>query len=647
MDFFRHQEEARRQTTLLVLYFLLAVLLIIAVVYCVAIVYPVLATAGDPAVKYAGPLDFSVLWHPRAFAWATGATLTVIALGCLHEISVLKDGGGVVAEALGATPVNADTTDPLERRLLNVVEEIAIASGLPVPRIYVMRGEAGINAFAAGFSTTDAVVTVTRGALETLSREGLQGVLAHEFSHILNGDMRLNMRLMGVLHGILLIGLLGRKMLAQWGCAMVLFAAALSAIGYIGVFFGRLIKSSISRQREFLADASAVQFTRNPSGLAGALRMIGGLTQGSKLTAPDAESASHLFFADGLAGSLPQAFATHPPLAERIRRLDPGWDGGYPEVSTVSAGAAGAKLEIAAAAKIAQEGVPSDRAAESLACIPLSAERSVALAGTATPAHLVYGRGLLSELPTVIGDAARQPFGATALVYALLINGDEAVRRDQLDHLRQHAETGALPEVLKLMAAVDGLSRASCLPIVDLSLPALRNLSKSQYMSFRGNLDALVAADDRVSPFEFAVLRVLRHHLDSYFSRRKRVVGRRAIRKLDRECGVLLSALAHIGHENLDAAAAAYRAGVSQLGIVDPLAGVPVEAGDFLHVDQALDALVNLKPMAKRELIAACAAAISRDGQVMLEEAEIFRAVADSLDVPMPPFLETDESDGH
>jgi len=420
----------------------------------------------------------------------------------------------------------------------------------------------------------------------------------------------------------------------------------ISVIGYIGVFFGRLIKASISRQREFLADASATQFTRNPSGLAGAFKTIGGLAQGSELTTPDAESASHLYFANGLAGSLSQAFATHPPLAERIRRLDPGWDGSYPEVSIASAEAAGAELEAGPVAKAAQEGDAIGTAAETLAHIPLSAERSVTLAGTATPAHLVYGRGLLSDLPTVVADAAREPYGARALAFALLVSGDEAVRQDQLDHLRQHAETGVLPEVLKLMVVVDGLSRASFLPLVDLSLPALGNLSKSQYVSFRSNLDALVAADDRISPFEFAVLRVLRHHLDSYFSKRKRVVGRRAIRKLNRKCGVLLSALAHIGHEDPDAAAAAYRAGVSQLGIVDPLAGVPVEADDFLHVDQALDALVNLKPMAKRELIAACAATISRDGQVTLEEAEFFRAVADSLDVPMPPFLENDRSEG-
>jgi len=520
--------------------------------------------------------------------------------------------------------------------------------------VFVLRDEAGINAFAAGYSTTDAVVAVTRGALETLSRDGLQGVIAHEFSHIFNGDMRINIRLIGLLHGILMIGIVGKQFIRSTRfsgkrdkMAAILFGLAILAIGYIGVYFGRLIKASISRQREYLADASAVQFTRNPHGLAGALKKIGGLAAGSVLTTPDAESASHLFFADGISGKFSRQLATHPPLAERIRRLDPHWDGTYPDMSIAFAGADEEEPDAGSAAGSAQGVDASARMAEATARIPLSAERSIALAGTATPAHLVYARALVSELPAAVAAAAREPYGARALVYALLVSRDETVRRDQLARLHEVADAGVLAEFEKILPAVDGISRKTYLPLVDLSLPALRTLSKRQYESFRGVAGELVAADQRTSPFEFALLRVLHHRLDGHFSDRAQRGGGREMRDLAWECGTLISGLAHIGHEDPDATASAYKTGIQQLGIVDPRAGVPSETIDSYVLGQALNTLVRLQPMAKRELIAACAATISHDGRVTLEEAEIFRAVADSLDVPMPPFLETEEGDGH
>ena len=240
-----------------------------------------------------------------------------------------------VARELGGTPVATDVRDPLRRRYRNIVEEMAIASGVPVPEIYVLEAENGINAFAAGYAPGDAAIAVTRGALETLDRDELQGVVAHEFSHILNGDMRLNIRLMGVLFGIMVLGLIGRLIVRggyhtsivssrrDRGTPVVLIVGlGLVILGGIGVFFARLIKAGVSRQREYLADASAVQFTRQSEGIANALKKIGGYADGSSITAADPEEVSHMLFGSG--SRLAGLFATHPPLTKRIQALDPG-----------------------------------------------------------------------------------------------------------------------------------------------------------------------------------------------------------------------------------------------------------------------------------------------------------------------------------
>ncbi|MFS8137654.1 MAG: M48 family metallopeptidase [Thermomonas sp.] len=314
MNFFEHQAAARRTSSRLVILFGLAVVGIVLAVDLAAWI----ATRGSPGMV----------------AFTSVATLAVIALGSMYRISSLSGGGEPVALQMGGVPVPENTTDLDLRRLRNVIEEIAIASGVPVPKIYVLEHEDAINAFAAGYSPSDAVIAVTRGALDRLNRDELQGVIAHEFSHILNGDMRLNIRLIGILFGILMIGLIGRKILwhgrfsGRSKGAGAMFAAALVAliVGYIGLFFGRMIKAGVSRSRESLADASAVQFTRQSQGLAGALKKIGGLEAGSRLNnRGDAEEVSHMLFGEGVGFS--GLFATHPPLLKRIQALEPGFRG--------------------------------------------------------------------------------------------------------------------------------------------------------------------------------------------------------------------------------------------------------------------------------------------------------------------------------
>ena len=451
MDFFQNQEVARKKTGLLIVYFLLAVILIILTVYVAIAAVLRLAEPGDQS---GAELTLSALWDPQLFGAVAVGTAALISGGSLYKIASLSGGGHTVAELLGGRLLHPQTTDPDERRILNVVEEMAIAAGTPVPPVYLLEQEDGINAFAAGHSPNDAVVAVTRGCVRTLSRDELQGVVAHEFSHILNGDMRLNLRLMGVLFGILLIGLAGYILLRSSSGGTVrlgardddrrganplpLIGLALYVIGYVGVFFANLIKAAVSRQREFLADASAVQFTRNPDGIAGALKKIGALAEGSTIREPRAEEASHMFFGNlGGAGQLFGLLSTHPPLAERIRRIDPSFDGDFSKVQLEPPGdpaPAGA-----AAARPPRAGSFSFNPAE-----------AVARVGTIAAPQLLYAGRLLEDLPRTLSQQVQDPLGAQATVFALLLDPGDAVRQQQLSWLERNVH----PAVVQVMRTI-------------------------------------------------------------------------------------------------------------------------------------------------------------------------------------------------
>jgi Zn-dependent protease with chaperone function len=319
MNFFAQQERARSHTKRMLILFVLAVACIVAAIDIVLFI--AFGASDKHHVAHMGAVA------PRIIFLTSLGVIAFIGVCSMYKIGTLRSGGAAVAEQLGAMRIEPTSPDFAHKRLRNVVEEMAIASGVPVPEIYILEDEPAINAFAAGYTPADAAVTVTRGAMDKLTRDELQGVIAHEFSHVLNGDMRLNIRLMGVLFGILVIGIAGRKMLENTGRGSkdsggyVAFGIAILAIGYIGVFFGRLIKASISRQREYLADASAVQFTRQPLGIGGALKKIGALVEGSKLQSSEKEEVAHMLFGDGVGYS--DLFATHPPLEKRIKAIDP------------------------------------------------------------------------------------------------------------------------------------------------------------------------------------------------------------------------------------------------------------------------------------------------------------------------------------
>ena len=631
-DFFAKQEDARRQSGRLLLLFGLAVVGVALAVYLLA------ASALLFDFRRGAPTG---LWQPQLFFWTTAGTLLFVAIGSLWKIRQLGGGGADIAAALGGRPVPLQTQDPQERLLRNVVEEMAIASGIPVPDLYLLERERGINAFAAGHGVYDAAVCVTRGAVELLNREELQGVVAHEFSHILNGDVLLNLRLLGWLNGILVVSQAGeimfrglRRASGRGAGAVFLLAAALYVIGYIGYFFGQLIKSAVSRQREYLGDASAVQFTRNPGGLAGALKKIGGLTVGSRLDHPRAAEVSHMFFGNGLEDAWLHALDSHPPLQERILRLEPRFDGTFPKVTPLPIPAAEKFTYAARPPKVPPEPEP--------VLSGLAVTAMLERVGEPMQEHIDLARRLLSELPGPLVAASRDPFGACAVMYGLLLDQDPAVRKRQEQLVEAHDGVALAEELRRLLPAMEGLAPQVRLPLLDLSLPALRSLGPEQFRRLKETTAALSAADGRESLFEFTLRYLLLRHLEPRFvsspSKPVQIYGIRGVRK---ECSCVLTSLARVGHRDENSAQGAFARGAMVLH--EPKADfrfIPAAECGTGPLERAFATLEGTSPQIKRRLLAACLECIIHDRTVKIGEVELFRAIADALGCPVPPWLD-------
>lgn len=642
MDFFKAQEKARQNTGRLILYFGAAV------VGTIAVIYLILAIAFAAQGKRLHNDNLQGLWHPTLFLWVAGGTSAAILLGSLWKTTELQAGGGVVARSLGGRLLGHNPTDPDERKLMNIVEEMAIASGIPVPEVYVMDDEDGINAFAAGNTTSDAAIGVTRGCMRLLNRDELQGVIAHEFSHILNGDMRLNIRLMGVLFGILCIAIIGRILLEttarrryylgsrnKGGNPLPFIGLVLFIVGYIGVFFGRLIQAAISRQREYLADASAVQFTRNPHGIANALKKIGGLSEGSHISAPTAEEASHMFFGNALSDGFLNLTATHPPLADRIRAIEPQFDGKFPLVRPPERYEEDVSEEpqILTPPPLPRTpfpfpaGIPPQQILNQVGALP---NQNIAQAGS-----------VIAEIPDTLREIAQDPYGARALIYGLLLNRNPQARERQLQALNSKADAGVRRELQLLESDLAILKDESRLPVAFLAIASLRRMSQGQFTEFIGLVDILIAADQQMDLFEYALQRMLKRHLwPHYRTQKPRSTQYYALKPLLPDCEILLSALANVGNETPDGAARAFRAGVSRLGSeAANLTLQPLANTNLTRIDAALDRLVTVSLPLKKQLLDACAEAVAEDGLVSARETELLRAISDSLDCPLPPVL--------
>ena len=635
MNVFEHQAAARRSTTRMVVLFGLAVLGIV-----LAVDFAVLLLLGAQMGSGGGVVGLMLV--------ATLGTLAVIGLGSLYRISSLRGGGESVALQMGGTQVPENTTDFQLRRLRNVVEEIAIASGVPVPKLYVMEHEAAINAFAAGYSPSDAAVAVTRGALEKLNRDELQGVIAHEFSHILNGDMRLNIRLMGGLFGIMMLSIIGQRVLiygrfgrSKDAMPVLLLALVALVVGSIGLFFGRMIKAGVSRQREFLADASAVQFTRQTSGLAGALKKIGGLHEGSQLADKSkAEEVSHMLFGSGMAMS--GWFATHPPLLQRIRKLDPTFS--EAQLQRLSAG------WLATPPNGLQEDLALGLAGTTPpplppASQPINVTPPMIAAQVAKPAQNDYRRAgsIVESLPAELRALAAQREAVMPLMLGLLLDQDAGTAS------RQHTEIAArLGEAVAThagelahgpLATMHPMLR---LPLAGLAFPVLRLRPRPELDEFLATVHAVAHADSQVSLFEYCLARLLDTQVrESLDPARYARFGRHKPGNVKQEFATLLAVVAQAGNANPMAAQHAYLSGLQRVLPRDHLPYAPPVDG-VLALDGVWEGLDALDPLAKQVMVEAITAAISHDGQVSVAESELLRTICGVLHCPLPAMLEQD-----
>ncbi|GHE20432.1 M48 family metallopeptidase [Halomonas urumqiensis] len=647
MDFFTAQDRARRLSGRLVVLLVVAVAALVAATVLVVAVAVVLL---DGQMGAGNPLPRAL--DPRLLAGVAIAVVLVVGVASVTRHLQLRAGGSVVAEALGGRPLNLDTRDDNERRLLNIVEEMAIASGMPVPVVYVLE-DAAVNAFAAGHEANDAAIGITRGAIELLDRDQLQGVIAHEFSHILHGDMRLNLRLVALLHGILVIGLVGRMLLrgASLGrrgrssrrgggaqLALVGAGIGLMAAGYAGTLCGNVIKAAVSRQREFLADASAVQYTRNPEGIGGALKTLAAYRLGSRLQASNAAEFSHLYFGSGVRFS--RLTATHPPLEARIRRVLPGWDGSLPEpfapppqlqgrqrfASEVPAMTASPTTDSVQASPTPVSSAQPIGDAPSGAAL---ASQVVANVGNPDSTDLERARQRLAGIDPRLIEAAHQPSAARALVYGILMGVDPTTREAQRAVLIEQALPDVLSELERLDEPLAGLTPGDRLPLIELAQPVLRQLSVAQFARLRACLAALMAAETSPGPLQWSLHRLVIVGIEG----QRRGNRHRTLGDLAGPLSLLLSTLALAGQDDVVEARAALEQVAEVLGV--PLDFVH-QPPSIEHLDWAIGRLVQLADGQRGALLAAMVCCVERDGRIVPEEAELLRSVAWSLGWPLP-----------
>lgn len=631
MNFFEHQERARRQSRWLVALFILAVIIIIVVInFAVLFAFGVMDPEQQQAVFSLQTLKTNL---PTLLGGAV-LTAAVILIASLFKTMSLRSGGGKVARDLGGTLVEADARDPLRRRLYNVVEEIALASGVPVPEIYVLDQESGINAFAAGFTPADAAVAVTRGALEKLSRNELQGVIAHEFSHIFNGDMRLNIRLMGALFGILMLSLIGRRVLHgsffmgrsknSNGGAIMLVAVAVMLVGYIGLFFGRWIKSAVSRQREYLADASAVQFTRDPDGIAGALKKIAVYSEASYLNV-ESEEVSHMLFGDG---ERTKMFSTHPPLNERIQRVDPS----FTPNDLVSLANRLQREQVSQSRQAAKE----EKAAKKQAGGMFDAGNMIDQIGSPDFSRILMAAALAASIPDEISRAAHSGEWATEVLFYCLMDKDTEVREQQLLSVATNMGSDSESRVRGLLSAAPDLAREQRLPLLEIAFPELKHRPPDYVQNVLATIQDLNEADGHIDIFEYLLAKIITQHVwESVNPQKVRMSGKKSLSKVQDKALDVIAVLAQHGNVGEADIQNAYRAGVDALA-ANHSAGMPDIADWSQALDNALPALDQLKPSAKEILVKALIATVMADNRIAVAEMELLRVICALIHVPLP-----------
>ena len=656
MDFFGRQDIARKNSKILIFYYSIAVLAISSLIGLTLLFIKSWLLKSEN-IRHL-QVDF---FDPKLFLMGAGPVLILILLASFFKsLALSKGGGAMVAKSLGGREVDRSTNNHKERVLVNVIEEMSIASGVPVPSIFILDQEDDINAFAAGYTPSDAAIGVTNGCLNILNRDELQGVIAHEFSHILNGDMRLNIRMISVLFGILVLTLIGYFTLrllpsgssrrssskegGGGGLAIILvIALAMMIFGFIGQITAKLIKAAVSRQREFLADASAVQFTRNPAGISGALKKIGG-GAGSTISHHCAEEASHMFFGSCFKKKFINIFATHPPLEDRIRAIDGTFEGFISSRNQNFSQSHFGQTESMVSSLSGGQSISIENQKQEYGLKVLDQM------GQICDEQMYVARGILSSINNSIINAVRDRDGAKVIAGFLLLSSDESTRERQtviikdfvgpiFDDLQGHIE-----EILESPSATK-------IAIMDLCLPSLRSCSENEYDQFCNYIDMLILADDQIDLFEFMIRRIIKRHLDKYFGRVKKSNSFRfvSLSNVKKECTVILSAMAGVGSavksESLEAfnngALILENEGSGNLKMLEP------GSCGINEIDKALDKLERCSSTLKKDILVACGTAALSDNHLSCLEIELLRAVADSIGTPIPPFVFRESENGH
>ncbi len=632
MDFFAQQATARQRSARLLTVFGIALLLFLTFLGALpALLHHVWGLCSGVGWQW--------VWDWRVFALLAGGAFLVLLTGAAIEWVNLADGGAALAARLGAEPLSSSFRDEAAQRLRNIVEEMAIASGRAAPRVFILRHEPALNALTAGRRADDAVLILTRGCLDRLTRDELQGVVAHEFSHLLHGDTALDARLVALLSGLLFIPELGVDLLrAGWSegtdpqtheptsgptplLILAPFALLIVAVGYVGFLLARALQAAASRQREFLADASAVQFTRNPAGLAGALAKVAA-APGDRLGGTAASAKlGHLHFVAARRSILLDWFSTHPPITARLAALE------HPAGQPASTGR-----------------IPLARSLADLATVRTELGSFVGAAVTPGAEHVTYSQRLLASVPPALLGATRSPSSAPAVVLGLLLSRDEARHAAEFDLVRRTAGAALADQLPPLAPDITKLHRAKRLPLLGLALPVLQSLPAPAKASLLAAARALAERDDEVQLFEFALLKALERHLAprrvATVQGLRQAFARPTVAHFARPIAVIISACARASTDSHEQAVRAFQAGTAYFsGIMHLLALAPAADCGLDAVSPALDSLAAAPEAYRRVLLAGCARAVGFDRQVSQDEAELVRAIADALDCPLPPLL--------
>lgn len=659
MNFFADQRRAKSQTNKLV--FMYALTVIFTAVGTVAFA---IFVANYNHIQHG---EYHMIDFTQPYIWQVFiAVVTIICGTSFFKILILGKGGRYVARLIGANEVDLETTDPLLRRYINVVEEMSIASGTPMPGVYIMEREDCINAFAAGYEIDDAVVAVTKGALQKLNRDELQGVIAHEFSHIFNGDMKLNIKLIGYLYGLYMLGELGRVLINSTGrrsryCSrrssrnnggqIAIVGFAVMVLGYIGYFFASLLKAAISRQREFLADASSVQFTRNPDGIGGALKKIYAYSQGAILESAHANEVSHMFFGDAIK-RWTNLYATHPPIEDRLKAVFKGFnmskfereevDEIYKELTEhnqVEQYQEEKKERKKQEIEDRENEILNTQFVASMAALnQVSIKKKPKIeetAGVIDQKNVEFAKKLLNELPKRVHQSVKTSYGSKCLMYAMLIDKNDEIRQRQFNALNSKEQPGTVELVHELAEYCKELQEVFRLPVIEIALPALKKLSEDQRGLFLSLTKKLIMADHKVNIYEFIIYNFLRSSLTGQNKFFSRSLGKRLLKD---DVKAVLSFIAHVGSKNDEDKLSSFKNGIQPLYRND-VRIISLKDLSLNKISQSLTKLKSAKIEFKQDFINACIRVVEDDDHITVREYELVRLISEIMLVPAPPII--------